>query len=332
VKTPARPALALAACLLPFSLVAVAAHAQSAQPSEPPAPAQASTSTGHTDAASSAASSASSSDAAPKLTLRPIPTWTVQVEPIMWYAGPAGDVRLPGSSGTGPGAPGGANSDEVDLADLNLDSTQISPAGALHINAERWRFSFSGANYSSDQTTTANSAFRIGSVDVSPNDALRTKYDQTTVQLTAGYMIWSRDFAAASEKPENAVPLVLRVYGFGGGRLYDLDISVASVSGGGESGTEQFYAELIAGGRAEMEIADDFSINLEISGGGMGDSDRSIASFDINVNFQWRPIENVGVEIGWRQLAYWMSDGDGSQEFSLNGETAGVYAGVVVRF
>jgi hypothetical protein len=259
---------------------------------------------------------------APSLKLDLGPAWTVQVEPMGWYAGPAGDLKLPGGG------------QEVQLSTLNMDSTRLSPAGELHINADHWRFSFSGAGYSADRTTTSNSTFRIGAVSVRPDDALRTSYDWTTVQLTAGYRIWSHDFDTLCKEPINACPAVLNLYAIGGGRMHDIDISVESDAPGraGRAGTDQFYGEVIAGVRAEFEIAHDFTIDLELSGGGMGDSDRSIASFDIIAGFQWRPVENVGVQIGWRQLAYWLQDGDGDKEFSLNGETAGLYFGVVVRF
>ncbi len=273
-------------------------------------------------AATPADTPAPSDDPALKLNLSPLPTWTVQVEPVVWYAGPAGDLTLPGGAG------------EVQLSTLNLDTSRVSPAAEIHINADRWRFSFSGADYSADIETTSNSAFQIGSLSVADNDTMRNQYDWTTVQLTAGYLFWTHDFAAASEKPEDAVPAVLRLYAFGGGRLHDIDISLQSLAPAraGTTGTDQFYAELIVGARAELELAEDFTLDLELSGGGMADSDRSIASFDIIAGFQWRPCENVGLQIGWRQLAYWLSDADADQEFSLNGETAGVYAGVVIRF
>ena len=47
---------------------------------------------------------------------------------------------------------------------------------------------------------------------------------------------------------------------------------------------------------------------------------------------QWRPHPNVGVQIGWRQVAYWLNDGEGEDEFEYNGRMAGIQGGLVIRF
>jgi hypothetical protein len=84
--------------------------------------------------------------------------------------------------------------------------------------------------------------------------------------------------------------------------------------------------------RAELEVYRDFSIELEVSAGGWGDSSNSVISIDTLLGFTWRPIDGVGVQIGWRQLAYDLSNGDGAGEFEYSGRLAGLFLGVDFRF
>lgn len=262
------------------------------------------------------------------------PAWTVQVEPSMWYVSPSGKIKLPISSGSGPGSftTGG---DEVDVSRLNLDSPRFEPAGELHISSERWRFSFSGSTYGLDRNgTVADSSFRLGSVPVAAGDRLDVSYDFTTVELTGGYRFWGRDFKAASEHPEEAMDLVGRFYGIAGARVYDFsfDMKNLSRSGAPSADTDQFFIEPIIGLRGELDIAEDFTIDVQVSGGGFADSDRSSYSIDVIAGFQWRPTSHVGVQIGYRQLAFGLADGDGAEEFTYDGRLAGLYLGLLLRF
>jgi len=50
------------------------------------------------------------------------------------------------------------------------------------------------------------------------------------------------------------------------------------------------------------------------------------------VGVTWRPVRHVGVQVGYRQLAFDLEDGEGTDRFRFRGAMAGVFAGVTVRF
>ncbi|MBX3387026.1 MAG: hypothetical protein KF768_10685 [Phycisphaeraceae bacterium] len=264
-------------------------------------------------------------------------TWKVQVEPLVWYWAPSGKVRLPATSGTG-GASAGGFSDSgsrVKMADLNIDDPRVSPAGEVHFSIDRFRLTFSGAWYEigRDQTQ-ADQSFRLGSVEVSAGDTMDVDFEFFTSELTLGYNVWSKDFAADTEgsRREHATPLVLRTYLLGGVRMYHTEFKVRNLSTGGEAGASEWFAEPILGGRAEVEINEVFTMDLQLSGGYWADSDKTVSSIDVAVGFMYRPHPNVGIHLGWRQIAFDLNDGEGVNEFEYDGRLAGLYTGVVIRF
>jgi hypothetical protein len=267
--------------------------------------------------------------------LSPDPSWTVQIEPSFWYVSPSGKVKLPVNSGTG-GAGFTTPGDSVRVDDLNLDTPRFEPSGEIHLSSGRWRVTFSGADYSLDRhDTVADSSFRLGSVVVAPGDTLDVDFHLTTVELTAGYRVWGRVFSSPefTEKPENAVESLARVYVIGGARIYDVGFDVARTSGAYASAdADEFFGEPIVGIRIEADLARNFTLDAQVTGGGLPAGDTTSYSVDIQAGFQWRPHPNVGVQIGYRQLAYWLSDGSDEDEFSYDGRLAGLFAGLVIRF
>lgn len=245
-------------------------------------------------------------------------SWTIEINPRLWWMSPSGSLRMPGSSS------------EVRLERLNLDNPEFTPAGQFTIRAERWSFTFFGAGYSRDTQTTADSTFTVGSVSAVPGDSIEAAFDLNVFELMVGYRFWEYDFAAKSADPAAAAPVTLALDAVLGGRLYELDLEVSSASA--RTATDQLYIEPIAGIRGQLDIVRDFTISLQLDGGGMGDSDRSSYSFNISTAFEWRPIPNVGLQIGWRQILYTFQDGEGAQEFEYDGGIAGVFGGIVIRF
>lgn len=261
------------------------------------------------------------------------PEWTVQIEPSFWYVSPSGKVKLPASSGTGGFTSAG---DSVELDRLNIASPRFEPSGEIHLNYDRWRVTFSGADYSINRDdTVADSSFRLGSVVVAPGDTLNADFHLTTVELTAGRRVWGWPFSSPehTQHPEHAVESLARLYVIGGARFYDVGFDVARTSGGFASAeADEFFGEPIVGVRIEADLARDFTLDLQATGGGLPTGDTSSYSVDIQAGFQWRPHPNVGVQIGYRQLAYWLSDGSDEDEFTYNGRLAGLFAGLVIRF
>lgn len=251
--------------------------------------------------------------------------WTLRVEPGIWLVSPSGQVRLPGAS-----------DDRVRVETMNLDTPEVRPAGEIHLQADRWRLSFFGSQYDQETDFVAEEGFTIGDVAIDVGDTADVEFDFTVVEALAGYRVWEHDFDACSEDLSRTIDADLRVFLVGGLRAYDLGFDVREIGAGGvevsRSATDQFFAEPVIGVRSEMDLWRDFTVDLQLSGGGYFDSDRSSASFDIVVGFQWRPHPNVGVQIGWRQVSYWLSDGDGEDEFEYNGRMAGIQGGLVIRF
>lgn len=269
---------------------------------------------------------------------RVAPDWTVRLEPKVWFVAPSGTLKLPISSGDGPGSVTTAG-DDVELERLNLDSPRLEPAGDIHLASGRWLFGFSGATFSLDRDrTTADETFRLGAVSVAPGDSLRVAMEFTTAEVLGGYRVYSRDFAAESELPENAYDAVLGVYVVGGARFYDLGIEVRRAGGAGpfQADVDQFFAEPIAGLRFELDFAREFSMVVQTTAGGFADSDRSSISFDVQAGFQWRFWDGrAGLQIGYRQLLFVLtdgSDGPAAEEFEYDGRMAGLFAGLQVRF
>lgn len=246
--------------------------------------------------------------------------WTIEVNPRLWWVSPSGDLQLPGTTAA-----------KVGIEDLDLDTPEFTPAGSFAINADRFRFSFFGSSYSRDARFAAGSAFQLGTLSVSAGDDVHSMFDLGIYELTVGYRFYQHDFALSSLNPADCAHLVLGLYVVGGVRMYDLNIQVER-PGVGSTGTDQFFIEPIAGIRAEHTITRDFTVNLQLDGGGFGDSDRTSYSFNISVDFQWRPIPWLGLQIGWRQTLYSFTDGENATEFQYDGAMAGLFAGLVLRF
>lgn len=258
--------------------------------------------------------------------------WTIQLEPAVWFVSPSGEFSLPAQSNATAG-------DKIKIEELNLDTPLVSPFGELNMRAGdegQWRFTFSAGDYSSDRQATAGFDFRLGDVSALAGDPLGVSFDFFTAEASVGYRIYERDFLASSRHPENAGRFLLTTYAFGGVRLYDVDIEFENMAVGreGESGTHQFFAEPIIGVRNELEIAGDFTIDLQLSAGALPIEDHSSYSVDIAVGFMYRPHPNFAAQIGWRQVAFWLSDGsdDSADQFEYDGRLAGLYAGITLRF
>ncbi|MBX3405224.1 MAG: hypothetical protein KF869_00560 [Phycisphaeraceae bacterium] len=262
----------------------------------------------------------------------PPPEWKVSLSPRLWWTSPSGELKLPAASGTGPGAFTDSG-DSVDISQLNLDTPRLSPAGELHIATGRWRFAFSAGAFSLDrEATIADSAFRAGSVEISPGDQMSVRFDYSVFEATAGYQVYSWDFDSASRSPANAADTGMRLIALGGVRLHDVDIDLRSRDDGSSASTDQTFLEPIGGIRAEFALTQQFAIELQATGGAWIESDRSVYSLDLCVVVRWMPTPGIGVEFGWRQIAFSLSDGDGAGEFEYFGAIAGVFAGVTIRF
>lgn len=254
----------------------------------------------------------------PLVVASPDDAWTIRFEPSIWFVAPAGDLTVPG-----------AGSSSVDVGDLNLDSPRLTPAGELTFNTDRWRLSVSGFDFSTeDRGSTANRNFRVGDVDVLDGDSVESDLRFLSWDVKVRYEI-----AEIPGRPlaDGRWPYVMSLEAVGGVRFYDVGFDLSAP--GGTASSDEFFAEPVAGLRVVLDVLERLTIDVESTIGAWTDGgDRESFSFDIAAGFMYRPIENVGVQIGYRQQMFSLSSGEGSDEFEFDGALAGVYAGVVVRF
>lgn len=245
------------------------------------------------------------------------PEWRFQFEPSAWYAGASGKVRI-------AGAPAGAST--VQINDLHLDNPRLTPAGELHVRTGDWRFSFGTFFFTQNRLQTMSVPGQLGTVVFTPGNQVYSKIQQDEYVPVVGYEFWKR-----KAEPNDAVQFLGRLEAFGGARLDSVKFDFSQ--GALASSQSEFFGQAILGIKGSMDIAEQFSIDLETSlGGWPGGSTNYAWSWDITVGFMWRPVPNVGVQIGYRNLFNEFRNGDGSQQFYYNGGLAGLFFGAVIRF
>lgn len=257
----------------------------------------------------------------------------IQIEPLIWFVGPSGKMKLPVASGTGPGG-FTSEAEKVRINDIGLASTRVRPAGTLVATTGPWRFTFGGSDFElSRGSAAADVAGRLGSVAFAQGDPLNVDMSLGMYEFSAGYRVWEHDWRAGSGSPDAAVDAFVYVHAFVGGRFYDVGVSVESASGAPARAEESnLFFEPFVGARAEAVLADDFSVVLQLSAGGMALYSTLSYSLDVVIAFEWRPVSNVGIELGWRQIAFNLTDGRDLERFQYTGRLAGLFAGVVIRF
>lgn len=246
-------------------------------------------------------------------------TWTVRLEPSVWYMAPSGRVLLPGS-------PGGADSTRLEA--LNLDSPRLSPTAELHVRNESWRFGLLGTYFEiNDRLSFADEPGQIGGVPVATGDPLRASLSFFSMEATAAYVLPTPDWLAG--KPGDRFRARGEVVG--GFRVYDVDFDVRTLSG--PVGGGGFFVEPLVGTKLTMDLVERVTIDFQATLSGFpGGGGREVYGFDLLVGFMWRPVENVGLQFGYRQQAFGLASGEGTEHFDWRGAMAGVYGGLVIRF
>jgi opacity protein-like surface antigen len=288
------------------------------------------------DAVATAASAASSTpasgtgalDTAPaKFSL--VPKWTVQIEPSVWFVSPGGDMRLPaGASAT--------SSPEFEIADLNIDSPRLSPFGKVHLRSGNWTLGLMGFGYSIDRSAVLGRDLRVGNAIGLAGEKLRTSFDFASFEATGGYRLLETDLVRDADGTAN---VIASLDGLFGARMYDLDIDVRVQPGPLRDPTpdsvrareSEFFIEPLVGLKGELELYEQVTANVQLSAG-YGPWDNTSVSWDVIAGFAWRPTPNVGVQIGYRQLAFRLESGEGTNEFKYTGSLAGLYFGLFFRF
>jgi len=246
--------------------------------------------------------------------------WTLQIEPLAHYIAPAGDFKLPRSSG--------GSSDEVSVDDLNVDDTRISPYVDLHLRRDKWRISVSGFWFSlDDRGETAEESFQFGDLSISPGDEIESSLDFWTLEAVGSYRVFE-DQTERNSKGKIGAGIGIDL--LAGVRMFDVDLDVSASSG--SQGAEHFWAQPVAGARMEVAIWERFGFDVTSAFGYLPAGESTSFSWDIVAAFHWRPIENVGVQIGYQQLRMTLEDGEDDDEFRWEGGMAGLFGGLLIRF
>lgn len=263
------------------------------------------------------------------------PAWTVHIQPLLWYAAPSGELRLPTNSGNGPAGFTG-DADTIGLNTLDIDRARLRPAGQATLSAGDWLFTFAGTNYEVSRSgVVAPEALRVGAVAVASGQTFDIDFELGLYEVGLGYRLWSKDFAADSTSPSSAVPVVLDLHLVGGVRAYDLTINferTTAGSGASTAGFDELFIEPYLGARLDASFDHQFSVGLLATVGYLPGDNPGSLSLDIVAGFTWRPHPNIGVLIGYRQLAYDLEKGDGADTFAYDGRLAGLLAGIDIAF
>lgn len=263
------------------------------------------------------------------------PKFTISIEPSVWLVGAGGKVKMPGS--TPPpvilaNAPQAAElGDRIKLDQIGFDDPQAAPAGEVNIGYERWRFALRGSGFSIDDDSTVDDSGSLGTVDFAPGDTLVGEINTNIFEVQAGY----RFFEHVGRPRQNGDGYVVRFYAdaLGGARYYDVDMQFEQF--GTTNGTNSFddaWIEPTFGGKIGLELYEQFDIDVEVNFGVGPFGDHASWSWDVIAGFQWRPVENVGLQIGYRNLAFDLQDGSDADEFEWDGALAGLYFGAVIKF
>lgn len=253
------------------------------------------------------------------------PGWTATVEPAAWFVAAGGSVKLPRSAA-------GASEVKTQLSNLNMDSPVASPAGEINLRRGEWRIAVRGFSYSSTNQATLGYTGQIGDIDFSPGTRVESTLDFAAFELEGAYNLTHADLG---EMPGGRRRMYVDVDAVAGIRLYDVSWQVDRVSPGigvSSDSADQFFWEPQVGAKFSMRLYEQFDIDVQLTGGALPLGDTSTFSVDVMAGFMWRPMENVGVQVGYRQLAFELSDGDGAEEFRYRGALAGLSIGVVFKF
>jgi hypothetical protein len=244
----------------------------------------------------------------------PSERWTIQFEPAAWYVAPGGKATLPGSPSGTP---------MMDVADLNLDSPRFTPFGELHLRAEDWRVTLSGFAFSEDDRGAAQAfSGRIGSLPFSTGDRLVSSLDIAVFEANAGYRF--RPPALQGDQFKASIEAL------GGVRFYNVEFGVTGPAG--STSSERFFGHPFVGAKLSMGVLRDFTIDVQLDAGYFPSDSGGATGYDVLAGFMWHPTENVGVQIGYRDLAYFLRSGSGPDRFNYEGALQGLYIGAVGRF
>lgn len=242
----------------------------------------------------------------------PSDRWTVQIEPMVWFAAMKGDVTF-------------RNGSTFELQQVDMDEVHAAPAGRFSLRASRWTFEFSGASVGFEDDGRADTDIDTGTFTVAAGDRVDFDLTYSAFKLTAGYA-----FDPIIRDDESEVALWVDAYG--GVQLYHLDFEFGPSGADDRINVEEAWLEPLVGVRFNINLPRGFEVGVSLDAGAAINGGTGFA-WDISPSFRWFPMENktVAIEVGFRHLAADLSTGD-DEDFQFDTFTAGLFASVVIRF
>lgn len=248
--------------------------------------------------------------------------WHVQIELMARYTAPAGEIRLPGGSVRGS---------LVELEDLDVNGPRLKPGFDISLRNGDWRINAIGLFYDiEDRVATAQEDLQLGPIFVA--DGQRSSISHTYTQLDFRLARTILDAPVGPITHDKGHKMRFRLDAEVGLRIYDFEFEVANLdTGDGPYTDDRTFFEPHAGFKAAFNIYEDITVDLYTNFGSWP-FDAKAFSWDIGVGFQWRPVDYVGVQIGYRSTIFRLNEGSGVDEFEWNGSYQGLHAGVQIRF
>lgn len=264
------------------------------------------------------------SDLDSTLNTAPVP-WTISVEPAAWFVGISGRVKLPES------APASRPNVTTEAVDLNLDNPRFVPFGEVNARKGDWRLAVRGFLYDAEKNASGNTG-QIGNVPFAASDTLHSSISFSSYELEGAWTVAGKPL---NQYADGSYAINTKFDIIAGLRLYDINWDVQNTSATGGP-TDASYSGVFVhpevGVKLNMDLGRYCSIDCQIAMGGMPVGSKTSYSLDIIAGFVFRPIPNVGVQIGYRSLFFGMEKGNGDGGFSFNGAVQGLYGGLEFRF
>ena len=244
--------------------------------------------------------------------------WSLQFEPSVSFGAAGGDVKL-------PGLPAGMK--ETKIEDLNLDGPRPAASGELILTSDPWKFMVGGYHLDTgDHDQIAGAAGQMGAVPFAIGDRLTSSLRFTAVEAAVMRRVELPGSLATGDSNFRA-----RLDVLGGLRVYDAAFDF-SAPGGTASGSG-FFGHPMIGVKLTMEVIEQFTVDAQVDLGAMTTGSDSLTyGYDILAGFMWHPTQTVGVQIGYRHLAFLLRKGPEGDRFEYHGAIQGLYAGAVIHF
>jgi len=215
----------------------------------------------------------------------------------------------------------------MDLIDMDLDGPRLAPALRVDARLDPWRLTVSGFSTSAESRWSAPSPLLFGTLAIGAGESVESQIDYAGLEFALGYRVWEKSTGVSPAGRVKAQPSATV---FVGARLHDVGVRSTRTLGPvtGTQDVNEAFAEPIAGLRLELDVYERATLDLQVDAGTSGAS----TSWSIWVGFQYRPLDWLGLYVGYRHLGFDVKTGSGLDRFRWEGSAAGLGAGMVLRF